>query len=152
MYQIKGILGFSLMVVMIPLITSEMNEGNYRIENVADGLHITTEGGNSPFARIVGENWQNFGEQKWSVEKSGPKAYFLSPEKYRTNNALSYFRDPAQKYPVPQKWALIAVRDGYQIQNLRTELCLISSGRRREILEGKCDQYLRDRHWRFTTV
>ncbi|ODN05722.1 hypothetical protein Ocin01_00925 [Orchesella cincta] len=152
MHRIKGLLAFSLIVGIVPLAVSEMKNGNYRIENISDGLHITTEGGNAAFARIVGENWQNFGEQKWNVEKSGPKGYFLSPEKYRTNNALSYFRDPAQKYPIPQRWALIPVRDGYQIQNLRTELCLISSGRRREILEGKCDLYLRDRHWRFTNV
>jgi hypothetical protein len=59
----------------------------------------------------------------------GSDAFHLTAEKHTTNNALSFFRDPAKKYALPEKWTLISVaNDGYQIQNQRTGFCLISGG------------------------
>jgi len=130
--------------------TAQVREGVYRIENAADNLHITTEGANTAFARVVGENFQNFGEQRWRVEKIGTNLYNLMPEKHSTNNALSFYKDVAKKHALPERWNFLPVAEGaFQIQNQRTALCLVSSGRRREIVEGKCDKYLPDRQWRF---
>jgi len=148
------------LLLCVPLITGkpaqpQVSDGLYRIENKIDHLHITTEGANAAFARIVGENWQNFGEQRWKVEKTGG-SYSLTPQKHSTNNVISFFKDPTKKYALPERWELTPVKgkggDYFQLHNLRTGLCLISNGRRKEISEGACDKHLPDRHWRFVSI
>jgi len=56
--------------------------------------------------------------------------YTFIPEKYQTNNAMSYYKAPKSQYAIPEKWQVTPVRNtGYfHIRSVRTGLCLTSDG------------------------